>query len=126
MSAKSGDVAQFGVVGQRKHYFFIGNKSSYWQSAPHALGKTKNIGHNAIMLEAEKLSRPAEANLYFIENEECPCFIASFAERFQETILRKNYSCFGLQRLNQNAGRPFGDLLQVVKAIEIQKPNVGQ
>ena len=64
--------------------------------------------------------------MHFIKNQQCSGFVTSFAECFQKTVFRQDYSRFGLYRFHKNTGRSSGNLFQVVNMVESQKANIRQ
>ena len=80
------------------------NNCSDGKSAAQAFAQEEDIRRHVFVVGAEHLSRPANAGLNFIEDEQYIMPIRNFPQTFQITGWRHIYTAFALNRLYDNCG----------------------
>ncbi len=126
VTAESGDVAQYGVVGEQVGHTLSCDEGAQGHSPAEALGQQQNVGHHAILLEGEEGSRTPHSRLDLVEDEQGPHLVATLPNGLQPFWPGLADAPLGLHGLQYYGGGPFRDAVEAVIAVEVEVADTGE
>ncbi len=106
---------------KRFHDFAGTHESAHRHTTAHSFAHHQNIRQHSIMFKSKQFSGPAEARLYFIQNEQCTHFLAAFFQPRKIIRVRHQKARSSLNGFSNDTGSFFRDFGKLVCIIELNK-----